>query len=91
MFGRKSNLSVQDVRRDNRDQYRDSKILIKDLKKKKVCAHFVLHLLKLDRKTSMRFEFVERVDNDRNILNRIVKRVTKVGVLCFKYFSGCFL
>jgi hypothetical protein len=46
------------------------KILVKDLKKKKVCARFVPHLLTPDQKhqhAASSVEFVEMVDDDRNV------------------------
>jgi hypothetical protein len=48
-------------------------ILVEDLKKKKVCARFV-HLLTPDQKhqhTASSVEFVEMIDDDRNVLERI--------------------
>jgi hypothetical protein len=46
------------------------KILIKDLKKKKVCADFVPRSLMLDQKhqhAASSVEFVEMTDDDRNV------------------------
>jgi hypothetical protein len=49
------------------------KILVEDLKKEKVCAHFVPLLLMLDQKhkhVALSIEFVEMIDDDRNVLKR---------------------
>jgi hypothetical protein len=46
---------------------------VKDFKRKKVCAHFVRHLLAPDEKhqrAALSVEFVKMID-DRNILRRI--------------------
>jgi hypothetical protein len=51
------------------------RILIEILKKKKVCACFVLHLLMPDQKhqhPASSVEFVEMTNDDRNVLKRIV-------------------
>jgi K+ transporter len=59
-------------------------ILVKDLKNKKVCARFV-HLLTLDQKhqpAASSVESVEMVDDDKNVLKRIV---TGDESWCFKY------
>jgi hypothetical protein len=50
-------------------------ILVEDLIKKKVCAHFVPHLLTQDQKhqhTALSLEFVEMTDANRNVLKRTV-------------------
>jgi hypothetical protein len=60
------------------------KILVKNLKKKKVCAHFVPHLLMPDQKhqrAASSVEFVEMIDN-RNVLKRTV---TGDENWCFMY------
>jgi hypothetical protein len=60
------------------------KILVEDLKKKKVRARFVSHLLTPDQKhkrPASSVEFVEIIDDVRNVLKRIVT-VMKVGVSC---------
>jgi hypothetical protein len=67
--------------------YRETvhKILVEDLKKKKVCAHFVPHLLTLDQKhqhAASSTEFVEMSDDDRNVFKRIV---TGCESWCFMY------
>jgi hypothetical protein len=57
----------------NRETVRS--ILVEDLKKKKVCARFVPHLLTLDQKhqsAALSVEFVEMIDDDKNVLKRIV-------------------
>jgi hypothetical protein len=57
----------------NRETVR--KILAEDLKKKKVCARFVPHLLMPDQKhqrAASSVEFVDMVDDDRNVLKGIV-------------------
>jgi hypothetical protein len=49
------------------------KILVEDLKKKKVCARFVPHLLTPDQKhqgTASSVEFVEMIDYNRNVLKK---------------------
>jgi hypothetical protein len=46
------------------------KILFENLKKKKVCVRFIPHLLTPDQKhqsAALSFEFVEMIDNDRNV------------------------
>jgi hypothetical protein len=57
----------------NRETVR--KRVVKDLKKKKsVCACFVPYLLTPDQKherTALSVEFVEMIDNDRNVLKTI--------------------
>jgi hypothetical protein len=61
------------------------KILVKDLKKKKVSAHFVLPLLIPDQKhqrAASSAEFVEMIDDYRNVLKRIV---TGDESWCFMY------
>jgi hypothetical protein len=61
------------------------KILVEDLKKKKVCAHFVPHLLTPDQQhqhTAFSVEFVEMTDDDRNVLKRAV---TGDDSWCFMY------
>jgi hypothetical protein len=61
------------------------KILVRDLKKKKIYAHFVPHLLTLSQKhqcAASSVEFVEMIDDDRNILKRIV---ISNESLCFMY------
>jgi hypothetical protein len=58
----------------NRETVR--KILVEDLKKKKVCARFVPHLLTPDQKhqhAASSVELVEMIDDDRNASKRIVK------------------
>jgi hypothetical protein len=61
------------------------KILVKDFKKKKMCACFVPHLLMLDQKhqpTAWSVEFAEMTDENRNFLRRIV---TGDKSWCFMY------
>jgi histone-lysine N-methyltransferase SETMAR len=61
------------------------KILVEDLKKKKVCARFVPHLLTLDQKhqrCALSVEFVEMSDDDTNVLKRTV---TGDESWCFMY------
>jgi hypothetical protein len=51
------------------------KILVEDLKKKKVCAPFVTYFLTPYQKhqhAALSVEFVEIIDDDRNVLKRIV-------------------
>jgi hypothetical protein len=53
----------------NRETVR--KIFVKDLKKRKVCAHFVPHLLTPDQKrqrAASSVEFAEVTGDDRNVL-----------------------
>jgi hypothetical protein len=50
-------------------------ILIEDLKKKKVCSRFVPHLLTPEQKhqrAASYAEFLEMIDDARDVLNRIV-------------------
>jgi hypothetical protein len=66
-----------DVREEMTGMDRETahKILLEDLKKKKVCACFVPPLLMSDRKLHhaiLSVEFVEMSDDDRNVLKRIV-------------------
>jgi hypothetical protein len=52
-----------------------SKILLRDLKKKKVCAHLVPHFLTPDQKhqhAAISVEFGKMIDDARNVLKRIV-------------------
>jgi hypothetical protein len=61
------------------------KILVDDLKKKKVCARFVLHLLTPDRKrqrTESSVLFVEMTAGNRNVLKR---NVSGDENYCFMY------
>jgi hypothetical protein len=47
------------------------KILVKDLKNKKVCAHSVPHLLTLDQnhqRVALSVEFAKVTSDDRNVL-----------------------
>jgi hypothetical protein len=67
----------------NREKVR--KISIEDLKKKKACAPFVPHLLTPDQKhqcTAPSVEFVEMIDDERNVLKRTV---TGDESWCFMY------
>jgi transposase len=67
----------------NRETVR--KILVEDLKKRKMCAHFVSHFLKPDQKpqcTASSVEFVEMIDDDRTVLKSIV---TADDSWCFMY------
>jgi hypothetical protein len=63
-----------------------SKILVEDLKKKKkVRARFVPRLLTPDKKhqrSASSAEFVETIDDERNVSKRIVTGDEKVGVSC---------
>jgi hypothetical protein len=64
---------LEEMTRINRETLH--KILVEDLKKKKVCAHFVPHLLTLNQiyqRDASSVEFVEMIDDDRNVLKRIV-------------------
>jgi histone-lysine N-methyltransferase SETMAR len=61
------------------------KILVKDLRKKKVCARFVPHLLTLDQKhqhAASSVEFLEMADDDTNVLKRTI---TGDESWCFMY------
>jgi hypothetical protein len=67
----------------NRETVRE--IIVQDLKKKKVCACFVPHLLTPDqkhRRAASSVEFVEMIGGDRNVLKRIV---TGDESWCFMY------
>jgi hypothetical protein len=71
------------IRTNDQDQYRDSRY--EDLKNKKVCARFIPHLLIPDQKhqhAASSVEFVELIDDDRNVLKRIV---TNAESWCFMY------
>jgi hypothetical protein len=60
-------------------------ILVKYLRKNKVCARFVPHLLKPDQehqRAASSAEFVEMTDDDRNVLKRIA---TGDESWCFMY------
>jgi hypothetical protein len=74
---------LEEIRRINRETVR--KISVEGLKKKKVRAHFVPHLLTRDQKhqrAASSVEFLEMTDDDRNVLK---KAITGDEIWCFMY------
>jgi hypothetical protein len=64
---------LEEITGINRETVR--KILVEDLKKKKVCARFVSHLLTPDLKhqrAASSVEFVEMIGDNRNVLKSII-------------------